>query len=335
MAGAGHGAGKSLGPQLSPSPEQGRAHSSGAGDRDRSPGDRAGWALGASVGLGPTRTPLAPHPAPRRHLLAGSSSPPAAAAAARSHLEPAAERRKGYGPHRSVPAVRLQVGDKQEPGGCERAMDGGAWKPGSEAEQRGAVQACIDIPAPGRGRNPAGSRGTPESPGSVHCPGPIATGGRAAGRSCPAGPCYPCPGAGRHVPTCCRSQPKITTVPLPIRAAREACGLLLGSSSALQLDVREGGFSSGRAHPGAQRGRGAAGPGAHGPGRMQPPQGLSASRADRTLALAAPAGRMRARSWGPAGLAKAPAGTRPRHARAHALPRLSWPWTCPRLGGGS
>lgn len=129
-------------------------------------------------------------------------------------------------------------------------MDGGAWKAGGEAEQGGAVQACIDIPAPRRGRNPAGSWGTPESPGPGHCPEPIEASGRGDGRSCPPGRCPPCRGAGRHVPSCCRSQPKITTVPLPIRAAREACGLLLGSSSALQLEVREGGFSRGRAHPG-------------------------------------------------------------------------------------
>lgn len=131
-----------------------------------------------------------------------------------------------------------------------RAMDGGAWKPGGEAERGGAVQDCIHIPTPGRGQNPAGSWGTPESPGPRHCPRPMAAGGRGDGRSCPAGRCPPCLGAGRHVPSCCRSQPKITTVPLPIRAAREACGLLLGSSSALQLEVHEGGFSMGRAHPG-------------------------------------------------------------------------------------
>lgn len=122
--------------------------------------------------------------------------------------------------------------------------------PAARQSEAGRCRIASTSPMPGRGRNPAGSRGTPESPGPRHCPRPMAAGGRGDGRSCPAGRCPPCLGAGRHVPSRCRSQPKITTVPLPIRAAREACGLLLGSSSALQLEVREGGFSMGRAHPG-------------------------------------------------------------------------------------
>lgn len=109
-----------------PAPPQ--AHSSGAGDRDTSQGGSAGWALGASMGLGPTRTPLAPH----GHLPPRSSSPPVAAAAARSHLEPAATQRKGYGPHSSVPTAHLQVGDKQE-----AASDG--WRR-VEARRRGRAR---------------------------------------------------------------------------------------------------------------------------------------------------------------------------------------------------
>lgn len=141
-----------------PAPPQ--AHSSGAGDRDTSQGGSAGWALGASMGLGPTRTPLAPH----GHLPPRSSSPPVAAAAARSHLEPAATQRKGYGPHSSVPTAHLQVGDKQEAasdgwrrveaGWRGRARRGGAGlHPHPHARE--GPKSCGELGYPGEPRAPA------------------------------------------------------------------------------------------------------------------------------------------------------------------------------------
>lgn len=316
MAGAGHGAGKSLGPQLPPKPT---AAGLGTGTRPRGAAQAGRWVPPWGwVPHGPhwphtgTSRPRAPLP-PWQPLL---------------HEAILSRRRRSErvtAPMAPSPPPTSRSGTNKR----LRAMDGGAWKPGGEAERGGAVQDCIHIPTPGRGQNPAGSWGTPESPGPRHCPRPMAAGGRGDGRSCPAGRCPPCLGAGRHVPSCCRSQPKITTVPLPIRAAREACGAAARQLLCIAAGGARGGILHGESTP---RGGGA---GLAAPRRMQPPLGLRASRAGRTLALAAAAGRVRARSWGPAGLAKAAAGTRPRHARARALPRLSCPWTCPRLGGGS
>lgn len=182
-------------------------------------------------------------------------------------------------------------------------------------------------------------------PCSVHprLPWPIATGRREGGwPGLPPlpDPACPAPGAGRHMPTCCRSRPKITTDPPkalpPSGAARKTRGLL-GSSSALQLDGLEGGFfifffffQAGKQalrHARQQwagleggglvwvRRDGCSQPQDAVPG-LQPTDGdVSTSHAAPALAFAAPVGRMRGSSrGGPAGLAKAPARVRPRHA---------------------
>lgn len=239
--------------------------------------------------------------------------------------------------------------------------------PGGEVGLGGPAQTYMLIPHQGGAEILPGT-GVPWGPPcSVHprLPWPIATGRREGGwPGLPPlpDPACPAPGAGRHMPTCCRSRPKITTAPPkalpPSGAARKTRGLL-GSSSALQLDGLERGFylyffPGGKASPetcqaaagrlGGGRwwggGLGAEGwmlaaPGCrtrvatHGWGCQHVP------RSPRVGFRRSSGADARELPGGPAGLAKAPARVRPRHALPPRFPGHGPSPGSGKAGGGA
>lgn len=294
--------------------------------------------MGAPVGWGPVQPPRAARlgaqhpPGPRRMLPGGSCSRLSAATVQRSHFElAAAVRRKGYGPNpsfRCPPAGLLGI-NKSKAGGIWNGIDEathqrGTAKRGSAAGGRGGRRG---LTCSSHIREGLKSRWQPGYPGDPSLGASLAAAGGWRAALPAARSRLPCPGAGGHMPTCCRSRPEITAAAAPkasppMRAAGKASGRL-GSSSALQLDVCEGGFKQPPRHGGQQRAGGGVALGAEGclSPCASPWMGMSGHHQQTpTLASAAPA------PGGPVGLAEAPCA-RPSCAHTHAAcPATALPW---------